>query len=179
MRRPSREAIVGTLLAAAVGLALAARYAPYLYAEYLFDWHGQLPSPSPKSAAPVTGHWFNDYFVVEPRDSGDTPGSTAGGRVGDFAPRPRPVRGLFPHPAVSGSQSANLASRRSLPALFSQKELSVTSRRRFLARRRPASIYRIRVEEFPPATGGGSRTAVHCATRLTIGMPKRGFDFVL
>ena len=68
MRRPSRETIVGTLLAAAVGLALAAWYAPYLYAEYLFDWHGQFPSPSPKPDAPVTGHWFNDYFVVEPLD---------------------------------------------------------------------------------------------------------------
>jgi len=38
-------------------------------------------------------------------------------------------------------------------ALFSQKGLSVTSRRRSLARRRPASIYRIRVEEFAPGHG--------------------------
>jgi hypothetical protein len=41
--------------------------------------------------------------------------------------------------------------------LFPQKKgRSVTSRRRSLARRRPASIYGIRVGDFDPATGGGS-----------------------
>src|SRR6202522_4695879 len=43
------------------------------------------------------------------------------------------------------------------PGPFSaEKGHSVTSRRRSLARRRPASIYGIRVEEFDPPTGGGS-----------------------
>ena len=77
-----------------------------------------------------------------------------------YDPPPAPVQsraGICLHPAGSGPKSANLASRRSLPAPFPQKKgCSVTSRRRSLARRRPASIYGIRVEEFDPPTGGGS-----------------------
>ena len=65
-----------------------------------------------------------------------------------FDPPPAPAQsraGICQHPAGSGPKSANLASRRSLPAPFSaEKGRSVTSRRRSLARRRPASIYGIR-----------------------------------
>jgi len=68
VRLPSGGAIVGTFVAAVGCLAVAGWYAPYLYAEYLFDWHGQAPTPLPKPAAPVTGQWIGDYFVVETLD---------------------------------------------------------------------------------------------------------------
>ncbi len=42
--------------------------APYLYAEYLFDLHGQSPTVLPKTAVPVRGRWVNDYFLVETLD---------------------------------------------------------------------------------------------------------------
>ena len=60
--------MAGMFLAAVAGLAAAAWYAPYLYAEFLFDWHGQTPAPLPKPAAAVTGKWVDDYFVVEMLD---------------------------------------------------------------------------------------------------------------
>jgi hydroxyacylglutathione hydrolase len=56
-------------LLAIVGLAAsgvsAAMLAPYLEAEYLFDLHGRPPQVLPLPAAPVTGRWFDDYFVVQ------------------------------------------------------------------------------------------------------------------
>ncbi len=53
---------------AAVLLA-AALLAPYLWAEYEFDLHGQTPVAQVKTAAPLTGRWADDYFVVETLDA--------------------------------------------------------------------------------------------------------------
>jgi hydroxyacylglutathione hydrolase len=47
---------------------VAALLAPYVYAEYAFDLHGQTPVVLPKTGAPVTGRWVDDYFVVETLD---------------------------------------------------------------------------------------------------------------
>jgi hydroxyacylglutathione hydrolase len=60
--------ILRACLAVAICLALAATYAPYLYAEYLFDLHGKVPTVLPKPSIPVTGRWVDDYFVVETLD---------------------------------------------------------------------------------------------------------------
>ncbi len=49
-------------------LLIAAWFAPYLYAEYLFDLHGQKPTPLPRPSSPVTGRWVGDYFVVQTLD---------------------------------------------------------------------------------------------------------------
>jgi len=49
-------------------VALAAFAAPYLYAEYLFDWLGQRPTMLPKPTVPVVGRWYDDYFLVEAID---------------------------------------------------------------------------------------------------------------
>jgi glyoxylase-like metal-dependent hydrolase (beta-lactamase superfamily II) len=51
-------------------VVFAALLAPYLYAEYLFDLNGQRPVVQPRTTAPVTGRWFDDYFVVQPLDAG-------------------------------------------------------------------------------------------------------------
>jgi len=51
-----------------ISLLIAAWFAPYLYAEYLFDLHGQKPTPLPKPSSAVTGRWVEDYFVVETLD---------------------------------------------------------------------------------------------------------------
>ena len=57
------------LSATAVVAMIAALSAPYLYAEYLFDWFGQTPTMLPKPTTPVVGRWFDDYFLVETIDS--------------------------------------------------------------------------------------------------------------
>lgn len=44
-------------------------FAPYLYAEYIFDLKGGVPTVEPKPLAPVTGRWFDDYFVVQSLDA--------------------------------------------------------------------------------------------------------------
>jgi hydroxyacylglutathione hydrolase len=49
-------------------IATAALLAPYIYAEYRFDLHGQAPTVQSKADVPVVGQWFDDYFVVETID---------------------------------------------------------------------------------------------------------------
>ena len=56
------------LAGSALVVLCAALLAPYIYAEYLFDLHGQAPVVLPKSATPVAGQWFDDYFVVQTLD---------------------------------------------------------------------------------------------------------------
>jgi hydroxyacylglutathione hydrolase len=46
----------------------AALLAPYFAAEYLFDLKGKRPQLLPTPSAPVTGRWFDDYFVVQELD---------------------------------------------------------------------------------------------------------------
>jgi hydroxyacylglutathione hydrolase len=60
---------IGRILAAS-GLAvlIAALWAPYLYAEYQFDLHGEVREVLPKTGAPVVGRWVEDYFVVQTLD---------------------------------------------------------------------------------------------------------------
>ena len=67
MKPPKPKLLLG-LAAVMSSFAIAAWYAPYLYAEYLFDLHAQKPTPLPKPDAPVTGRWVNDYFVVQTLD---------------------------------------------------------------------------------------------------------------
>ncbi len=62
-----RQIVLAAAVAGMIVLA-AALFAPYLYAEYEFDLHGQSRTAQPKSAAPVSGRWFDDYFVVEAID---------------------------------------------------------------------------------------------------------------
>jgi len=57
-----------SVLGAAASVALAAWFAPYLYAEYEFDLKGQTPTVGAKPTAPLTGRWFDDYFVVQTLD---------------------------------------------------------------------------------------------------------------
>jgi glyoxylase-like metal-dependent hydrolase (beta-lactamase superfamily II) len=55
--------------AAAVAIVIAgALLAPYTYAEYEFDLHGEKPRALPMPVEPVAGTWFDDYFVVETVD---------------------------------------------------------------------------------------------------------------
>jgi hydroxyacylglutathione hydrolase len=56
------------LLALAAGLAVATICAPYIYVETVFGWLGQTPTLQPRPAGPVSGRWFDDYFLVEPID---------------------------------------------------------------------------------------------------------------
>ena len=59
-----------TILAAGsvTGLAVAAAvFAPYIGAEYLLRQHGAIIAAPPLQ--PVRGHWFDDYFLVEPLDA--------------------------------------------------------------------------------------------------------------
>lgn len=67
MRSPARLWTV-LLAVSALVIVSAALLAPYLYAEYLFDLHGQTPVVLPKTAAPIVGRWVNDYFVVQTLD---------------------------------------------------------------------------------------------------------------
>jgi glyoxylase-like metal-dependent hydrolase (beta-lactamase superfamily II) len=69
MSQPHWRWIWHLFAAFAVCAFLAAWFAPYLYAEYLFDLHGLTPKPLPKPAGPVTGRWVDDYFVVQTLDS--------------------------------------------------------------------------------------------------------------
>lgn len=56
-------------VATAVVIAvISALFAPYVYAEYEFDLHGHTPTMLAKPTAPVTGRWFDDYFVVQTLD---------------------------------------------------------------------------------------------------------------
>jgi len=48
---------------------IAALLAPYLCAEYEFDLHGQSRTALPKPVAPISGRWFDDYFIIETIDA--------------------------------------------------------------------------------------------------------------
>jgi hypothetical protein len=56
------------LAATAIIVVMAAWFAPYLYAEYAFDLKGRARTVDPVPAGPLTGRWFDDYFVVQTLD---------------------------------------------------------------------------------------------------------------
>ncbi len=68
MRLWSGRRIWRVLAAVATCLVVGVWFAPYLYAEYLFELHGQKPTPLPKPVTPVSGRWVDDYFVVQTLD---------------------------------------------------------------------------------------------------------------
>ncbi len=68
MRLPPLRWIGRVLAVSGACLLIAAWFAPYLYAEYLFDLHGRKPTPLAKPSSPVTGRWVDDYFVVQTLD---------------------------------------------------------------------------------------------------------------
>lgn len=96
------------------------------------------PRPSPSHQLfPHKSRWPPWGILLPPRSAEPSCGP----------PRSRAQSRAAPCPpaAAFGLKSVNLASKRSTPGPFScKKGLSVTSRRCFLARRRPASIYRVR-----------------------------------
>jgi hydroxyacylglutathione hydrolase len=68
-RRTLSRSWIGRTAGAAVALGvIAALLAPYIYAEYAFDFHGAKPQALPRPPKPVAGRWFDDYFVVETID---------------------------------------------------------------------------------------------------------------
>ena len=69
LRPSARTGFVLLATAAAVAIAIAgALLAPYIYAEYEFDLHGEKPRVLTMPVEPVAGRWFDDYFVVETLD---------------------------------------------------------------------------------------------------------------
>ena len=50
-----------------IAVAVMAALAPYVSAEIQLRQHGPLIGPAP--TLPVQGHWFDDYFVIEPIDA--------------------------------------------------------------------------------------------------------------
>ena len=60
--------IVLAVAATALLVVTAALFYPYIYAEYKYNVRGQARTPLPKPTAPVSGRWFDDYFVVETID---------------------------------------------------------------------------------------------------------------
>jgi hydroxyacylglutathione hydrolase len=68
VRPPLRQWSYLLFAVSALIVLVAAMLAPYVYAEYQFDLHGQTPDVLPKPGAPVTGQWFDDYFVVQTLD---------------------------------------------------------------------------------------------------------------
>ncbi len=65
MRLSLRPTLWLALAVTALMAGMAALLAPYVDAEYEFDLHGKTPVVLPKPAAPVTGRWVDDYFVVQ------------------------------------------------------------------------------------------------------------------
>jgi hydroxyacylglutathione hydrolase len=49
-------------------LLLAALFAPYVYAEYEFNLHGEVEPLGPVPDRPIAGRWVDDYFLVEQID---------------------------------------------------------------------------------------------------------------
>ncbi len=68
MKPSARSGLLAAIAAAVLIVAIAAWFAPYMYAEYLFELYGGKPHALPMPAEPVAGHWFDDYFVVETID---------------------------------------------------------------------------------------------------------------
>jgi hydroxyacylglutathione hydrolase len=66
MRAPHRIILIAVAITLVV--VIAALYAPYLYSEYEFNLHGQVPKALPMPTVSVAGRWFDDYFVVETVD---------------------------------------------------------------------------------------------------------------
>ena len=57
-------ALLGVLI-----LATAAAFAPYLYPEYELRVQGMETAVLPRPEQPVSGRWFDDYFVIEDVDA--------------------------------------------------------------------------------------------------------------
>jgi hydroxyacylglutathione hydrolase len=68
LRRSTRNGVLLAVAAAALAIVVASLLAPYIYAEYEFDLHGEAPRALPMPTEPVAGRWFDDYFVVETVD---------------------------------------------------------------------------------------------------------------
>jgi hydroxyacylglutathione hydrolase len=68
MSLPAPYKIFLAVAATALLVVTAALFYPYIYAEYEFDAGGHARTPLPKPTAPVSGRWFDDYFVVETID---------------------------------------------------------------------------------------------------------------
>ncbi len=66
--KAARTRLIGAIATAVLVIAIASWFAPYLYAEYLFDVYGGKPHALPMPTEPVAGRWFDDYFVVETID---------------------------------------------------------------------------------------------------------------
>lgn len=62
-----QKALLAVVATAAV-IVIAALFAPYLYAEYMFNLHGQVPTIQSKPDEPAVGRWFDDYFIIETID---------------------------------------------------------------------------------------------------------------
>lgn len=68
MKLSARTRRISAIAAAVLVAAAASWFAPYIYAEYLFDVYGGKPRALPMPTEPVAGRWFDDYFVVETID---------------------------------------------------------------------------------------------------------------
>src|SRR5215469_2959978 len=64
----ARRGIVITLGLLIAGAVLAAYFAPYIYPEFEYRLHGPEAAVLAKPAIPISGHWIDDYFVVEEID---------------------------------------------------------------------------------------------------------------
>jgi hydroxyacylglutathione hydrolase len=62
------QKILFAVAVTALLVVLAAVFYPYIYAEYEFNLLGYAREPLPKPELQVTGHWFDDYFLIEPID---------------------------------------------------------------------------------------------------------------
>jgi hydroxyacylglutathione hydrolase len=65
-----RFVAISCLLLIALGAVVIAVCAPYLYPEYQLLAHGKEPAILAPPSVPVTGRWFDDYFVIETIDEG-------------------------------------------------------------------------------------------------------------
>jgi hydroxyacylglutathione hydrolase len=65
LRLTFRQRTLLAIAALTIVVVIAAVFAPYIYAEYHFNLHGQAPKVQSKPDVPVIGRWFDDYFIVE------------------------------------------------------------------------------------------------------------------
>ena len=67
--RPSPlQKILFAAVATALIVVAAAVFYPYIFAEYEFNLLGRARRPLPKPEVPVTGRWFDDYFLIQSID---------------------------------------------------------------------------------------------------------------